>query len=85
MAHAAAQPAPRAAQPPPKRERPLCGARCRDGHPCKARAAWNPHFGKLSKRCRFHGGLSTGPRSEAGKRKSLKALARGRANRKRTP
>jgi len=49
----------------PKAERPLCGAKCRDGHPCQARAVWDyrgdePRNG----RCRLHGGLSTGPRKK---------------------
>jgi len=50
-----------------KKELPLCGARCRDGHPCQARAAWDetrtyPRNG----RCRMHGGLSTGPKTSEG-------------------
>ena len=50
-----------------KHELPLCGARCRDGHPCQARAAWDetrtyPRNG----RCRMHGGLSTGPKTPEG-------------------
>jgi hypothetical protein len=50
-----------------KNELPLCGARCRDGHPCQARAAWDetrtyPRNG----RCRRHGGLSTGPKTPEG-------------------
>ncbi|MBV9470708.1 MAG: hypothetical protein JO316_15660 [Abitibacteriaceae bacterium] len=53
--------------PPPKlpkllkSERPFCGARCRDGHSCRARVVED------RRRCRMHGGLSTGPRSEAGR------------------
>jgi hypothetical protein len=39
-----------------------CGAYARStGHPCQAKALANG-------RCRLHGGLSTGPRTEAGKR-----------------
>ena len=37
-----------------KSELPLCGARCRDGHACRAKAAWDgiePYNG----RCRIHG------------------------------
>ena len=45
----------------PKQDRPLCGATCRDGHACQARAV----PGK--KRCRMHGGLSTGAKTEAGR------------------
>lgn len=53
---------------PPKAERPRCGAMTRKGTPCKAPAVWiagepEPRNG----RCRLHGGLSTGPRSEEGK------------------
>lgn len=59
-----------------------CHARCRDGHPCRARAVKNKHTGKQSDRCKWHGGHSTGPRSEAGKALSLAALARGRAKRR---
>jgi len=46
---------------PAKRERPFCGARTRAGAPCRARCA----EGKT--RCRLHGGLATGPKTEAGK------------------
>lgn len=49
-------PAPR----PPKLPPQICGARTRDGDPCKAKAV----AGK--KRCRNHGGLSTGPRTVEG-------------------
>jgi hypothetical protein len=40
-----------------RRERPKCGARNRQGEPCAVRV----EPGKA--RCRFHGGLSTGPRT----------------------
>jgi hypothetical protein len=46
---------------------PLCGARTRSNNPC----AKHPIKGK--RRCRLHGGLSTGPRTEAGKAKIGKA------------
>ncbi|QEU34293.1 HGGxSTG domain-containing protein [Stenotrophomonas maltophilia] len=46
-----------------------CGAtRHRDGQPCQGK----PEPGK--RRCRFHGGRSTGPRTEAGKAKALANL-----------
>jgi hypothetical protein len=45
----------------PKSKRPLCGARCQDGHECRA------HCVEARKRCRLHGGLSTGPKTEAGR------------------
>ena len=55
-----------------KSERPRCGARCRNGHPCQAPAVWDhandrPRNG----RCRLHGGLSTGPKTLEG---TLRAL-----------
>lgn len=48
-------------QPLPLTERPLCGAKTREGGKCAQRAI----PGK--RRCRYHGGLSTGPKTEAGK------------------
>ena len=59
-----------------------CGARCRDGHACRAPVvvAWSIDGGwREAARCRMHGGLSTGPRTEDGRARSLDALARGRA------
>jgi hypothetical protein len=38
-----------------------CGARTRAGTPCKRRDIY------ASGRCKLHGGLSTGPRTDAGK------------------
>ena len=62
----------------PKKERPRCGARWRDGHLCHARAVWDfandrPRNG----RCRMHGGLSTGPRTAEGKRRGREAARLG--------
>ncbi|WP_414714165.1 HGGxSTG domain-containing protein [Sphingomonas sp.] len=45
----------------------MCGARNRRGTPCKRTDIM------LNGRCKFHGGMSTGPKSKAGK-------ARARAN-----
>lgn len=61
----------RAAQdlPPYKRALPRCGARCRDGHPCQARATRDERGYVRNGRCRLHGGLSTGPRTPEGKRR----------------
>lgn len=54
-----------------------CGARTRAGTPCKMTALFR------NGRCKLHGGMSTGPRSNAGKKKSA---ANGSApKRKRTP
>lgn len=44
-----------------------CGARTRKGTPCRCKAGRNG-------RCNFHGGLSTGPRTLAGKQKSATNL-----------
>lgn len=50
-----------------------CGARRRrDGEPCQA----PPALGK--RRCRWHGGFSTGPKTDAGKLRALSNLRRGR-------
>ena len=66
-----------------KRDLPLYGARCRDGHLCQARATRDVETGCFVRngRCRLHGGLSTGPRPAAGKRRVGEA-ARRRAQRK---
>lgn len=68
----------------PKRERPRCGARTRSGRPCRAPVVavdvpGGPSGGDVRRRCRLHGGLSTGPTSAAGRMRALEALARGRA------
>lgn len=55
-------------------ERLICGARRhRDGQPCQAKS----EHGK--RRCRFHGGRSTGPRTEKGKARALANLRQYRA------
>ena len=41
-----------------------CGARTRAGTPCKRKDLY------LNGRCKLHGGLSTGPTTEEGKRKA---------------
>ena len=53
----------------------FCNARTRAGKPCRALGL--PGTG----RCKWHGGLSTGPRTEAGKQKAaLNRLKRLRAD-----
>jgi hypothetical protein len=49
--------------PVPKAERPVCGARCREGHLCQARAV----VGRS--RCRLQGGLSTGAKTAEGRQR----------------
>lgn len=52
-----------------------CGAkRKRDGKPCRHKLVDG------SKRCKFHGGLSTGPRTLDGMRKALSCLPQYKAN-----
>ena len=59
----------------PKAQQPKCGAKCRDGHACNRR----PVPGKP--RCKNHGGLSTGPKTEAGR----KAIVESNQRRRKTP
>ena len=47
--------------------RSRCGAETRQGHPCRRKKLANG-------RCRNHGGLSTGPRTEAGRARALQNL-----------
>jgi hypothetical protein len=53
-----------------RKDRPLCGAKTRAGGTCMVRV----EFGKA--RCRFHGGLSTGPKTEAGRARIAEARRR---------
>ena len=67
---------PRREAAPPKRLRDRCGAKCRDGHACHA-PVFKRADGSLARRCRMHGGASTGPKTEEGKRRALEALHAG--------
>lgn len=53
-----------------------CGARCRDGHACRAPVV------RGRRRCRRHGGASTGPRTVEGMARALGALVRVNAARR---
>ncbi len=56
----------------PRPQRPKCGARCRDGHACRAPAVWDRENDRpRNGRCRLHGGLSAGPRTPEGKLRAL--------------
>jgi hypothetical protein len=57
-------------RPLPHHLRPACGAKNRKGQPCAARAI----PGK--RRCRFHGGLSTGPKTADGRARIAAAQRR---------
>lgn len=56
-----------------------CGAKTRAGTPCKRRDLYR------NGRCRLHGGLSTGPRTELGKRRSSRNGYRPKKSRRRDP
>jgi hypothetical protein len=53
-----------------RKNRPRCGAKTRAGGRCLVRV----ELGKA--RCRFHGGLSTGPKTEAGRARIAEAQRR---------
>jgi len=59
----------------PKWLRPQCGAKTRAGGRCRATPVWDKKRDKPKNgKCRIHGGLSTGPKTELGKQKALKNL-----------
>jgi hypothetical protein len=64
---------------PTKRSRPRCGARCRDGHRCQAPVVYERELLVMRRRCRLHGGLSTGPRTPEGLVRAHAAAKRGAA------
>lgn len=52
----------------PRSNRSKCGAKTRKGTPCIASSVWDEKNDKVRNgRCKLHGGLSTGPKTEAGK------------------
>jgi len=56
-----------------------CGAKTRAGTPCKQRAIYR------NGRCKFHGGLATGPKTEAGRAQSrINGLRGGRPRKEAT-
>ncbi len=60
-----------------------CGAKCRDGHACRAPAVRDKRTNRpRNGRCKLHGGLSTGPRTEEG-RARIAATQRERWRRRR--
>lgn len=60
-----------------KKNRPLCGAKTRVGGSCKAKAVVDKWGKPVNGRCRMHGGLSCGPRTEEGRQRSREAASRG--------
>lgn len=54
-----------------KKLRNICGAKNRRGLPCQAKLLLR------GGRCRHHGGMSTGPRTLEGRKRSLAAMREG--------
>ncbi len=54
-----------------KRDKPICGARNRQGNPCACKLLLR------GGKCKFHGGMSTGAKTPEGKARSIAALRRG--------
>lgn len=57
-----------------RRVRPQCGAKTRKGTPCVAKVYWPVVWLEPAKRCRLHGGLSTGPTTPEGKARQIAAV-----------
>lgn len=55
----------------------ICGAMCRNGLPCKAKAVVNENKFPINGRCRMHGGVSSGPKTQEGRLKSREAARAG--------
>ena len=55
---------------PPRPKRVICGAKTRKGTPCRAKS----ELGR--RRCKFHGGMSTGPKTPEGKARIAEAQRR---------
>lgn len=56
-----------------RKQRPFCGAKTRKGTPCQAKVYWPHEWDAPAKRCRMHGGLSTGPTTPEGMERLTKA------------
>jgi len=51
-------------------DRARSGARCRDGHACRAPVVWDAARDRpVNGRCKLHGGMSTGPKTPEGKQR----------------
>ena len=65
----------------PRRSRPRCGAKSKQGNgaPCMAPVVWDDERdAPRNGRCRMHGGLSTGPRTSEGRARALANLVQFR-------
>ncbi len=66
----------------PRTNRVACNAMTRKGIPCKAPAVWDKIKNEPKNgRCKLHGGMSTGPRTEKG-RAAISASNRRRVKNK---
>ena len=63
----------------PRAERPRCGAKTRRGTPCQAQALLKKDG--TPGRCKNHGGMSTGPRTEAGRKRQAEAARQSQIKR----
>jgi hypothetical protein len=63
--------------------RPICGAKCRSGRPCQAKVAYLAN-GDWATRCKRHGGLSTGPKTDKGRARQKAAVSEANSRRKGT-
>jgi hypothetical protein len=54
------------------KSKPICGARTRKGAPCQSKLLL------AGRKCKFHGGKSTGPRTPEGRAKAIAAMLAGR-------
>jgi hypothetical protein len=62
----------------PRHKRGMCGAKTRKGQPCQAPPVWNKLKDKPKNgRCKLHGGLSTGAKTDAG-RNAIRASNKAR-------
>jgi hypothetical protein len=61
--------------------RAKCGARTRGGSPCRATVCARPDGNGAAKRCRLHGGRSTGPTTQAGREAIAESNRRRRKHR----
>ncbi len=66
----------------PRKSRGTCGAKTRKGLPCQAPPVWNKSTDKAKNgRCKLHGGMSTGARTDKG-REAIRESNRRRAKMK---
>lgn len=56
-----------------RKQRPLCEAKTRKGTLCQAKVYWPQEWDAPAKRCRLHGGLSTGPTTAEGMERLAKS------------